>query len=290
MGESTCNPTMDEVWCCSAMGSFHIMSLGDMEWDTQWYRDGEFCGDRGVNPFVTGILVRIVPKNALVPKNAFVTLTGPKETPPPTFSPTFSPDFPARRGCGAGNGGLRYQVKLRTDGYGHETGIASYSFNEDYTALNEPVFQKTAPKSNTVHYFPSDDKYYCLEHNRCYYLEVTDSNNNGIESNEHDHPVYEAYIDNKRVAKGVPGFGKAAGTIFCTGNKCMDKKGFKITRRKKNCRKYVTGRPNAMMKKCNKIYKGTPIHVHCPATCGQRAGVGDCGWWKDAEEKLKERA
>lgn len=228
---------------------------------------------------------------SFVPSNAPSNIPSdiPSDAPSDAPSGARPPDFPARSGCGTGNGGLRYRVTLRTDTHGDETSIASYSFDEDYKDLDEPVFQRTRLESNNEHVFPSNDKYYCLEHNRCYYLEVTDTGGDGIEANENDDPVFEAYLGKKRIVEGVADFGNTARKIFCTGNKCMDKEGFSIGKgkNKKNCRSYVKGGLNAMKKKCKKKYKGKPIHTHCPATCGQRAGVGECRWWKDVAEKLK---
>ena len=203
--------------------------------------------------------------------------------------------FPSNRGCGPKNGRLRYQVKLQTDEWGCETSVSSYSFKqEDYTALDELIFEQSGLASNTYHYFPSDDEYFCLEENRCYYFQVTDSYPHGTSENKKNYPIFEVSLGQESLFKGRPAVGeKVANEIFCTGNVCKDhKKGPRIGGDRKSCKKLVRGKKlNLLKKKCNKLNdRGHPVHKHCPETCGRKAGVGACHWWKGMKEELKEKA
>ena len=181
-----------------------------------------------------------------------------------------------------------------TDSYGYENTISSYSFNPDYTALDKLIFQRDYNlEDNTKYYFPSDDTYYCLENDRCYYFEVTDSYGDGIYPNDDSDPIFEGFLGKKQ--KFTHDYTEedwdVRNNIFCTGNACKDKKAFKIGKARKNCKEYVTGGLNAMKKKCKRKYRGGDrVHKHCPETCGKRAGVGDCHWWKGMEDGLKEAA
>ena len=214
----------------------------------------------------------------------------------PSSQPTrFFEGFDALPTCGPGNDNLRYQMILKTDHFGNETTVATHSFNEDYTELDQIVFRKEGFASNTLYTLPSEDNYFCLEQNRCYYFEISDSSGDGMkwfEENGLDTGTsgyFEGRLGGKlhNAFRGNGDFGYTDNKIFCTGSVCKNKGKFEITRKKKNCRKYVKGGRNVLEKRCARKWKGAPVYDWCPESCGKKAGIGACAWWKDKKKEMK---